>query len=107
MKPNKEVNANPSNSIVKLAVNFEFKTNAGKYNVICTAILAILAIFFATVNASVEIVYMVIFHKPYPNLDFKDVLLPFAICSGLCFLYMIFLADKSIKFGKKIKKNHK
>lgn len=84
-------------SLIKSAFKLEYSTNAGKINVIITLGIIVLGIIFAGCNFIVEIVYMAKFNKEYPQLSFYDVLIPFLICGGLCFLYMVFIADKFYK----------
>ncbi len=94
MTSNDENKDNAASSLIKSAFKYEFTTNAGRLNVIITVGIIVLGLIFAGGNFVVEIVYMAKFNKEYPSLSFYDVLFPFLICGGACFLYMVFIADR-------------
>jgi H+/Cl- antiporter ClcA len=92
----------PANSLIKSALKLEYSTNAGRLNITITLGIIVLGVIFASCNYIVEIIYMAKFNKEYPQLSFYDVLIPFLICGGLCFLYMVFIADKYYKIKNQV-----
>jgi len=88
--------------LLKKALDLEFNTPAGKYNVLFTIIIAMIIFIQLTVNIPLALINAIFFNQKLSPPALWECLLSFGFFGGVCFLYMIFLADKQHKVAQHI-----
>lgn len=88
------------------AFKLEMKTDGGKYNIFFTGLIVILAVLYIATEPIIAGIYALCLKQPYKGLSFC-LYIGFPVGWGLlCFLYMVFVADKMEKARKQIGKNN-